>query len=358
MIFRIILFFTLLSIPGILTAQTSAFADSIRIAYAIPELGYAVVSSTEILEVHTLGVKQIGTDRAAEPDDRFRIGSNTKAITGFIAALLVKEGKISWDTPFFDLYPELKAKSDPAYHDLTLLNLLSFRTRLYAWTYTNAKPKKRQFKGDEAQQRYEFTRWFFRQPPVADTLREMHFSNLGYVAAGLMLEQVTGKSYKQLVEELGTRVGIHFYFGNPNTTDPSQPWGHDKDLNPEPPGDSYKLNWLLPAGNITLSLPDYAKFIQLQLQGLAGQSTLLPQEAFEFLFSGLPGWSVGWNTLAYPDGRTYSFNAGNPGTFLSKVFVFPQIDRAFIVLTNAQTDAAEYGIDVLLEELYEPYILK
>jgi CubicO group peptidase (beta-lactamase class C family) len=355
MIRRICLLSFLLALFSVTNAQsTLAFADSIRKAYHIPEIAYAVVSSTGIYEMQTIGIKKINTTRVAEATDKFRIGSNTKAITGFIAALLVKQNKITWDTKFFDLYPELKAKSKKVYYNVTLLNLLSFRTKLFPYTYTYAEPTKKQFTGNEDEQRYQFTKWFFQQEPVAGE-DSIHFSNLGYVAAALMLEKVSGKIYKQLVADLGTQLNIHFDFGAPNATNSLQPWGHDKDLKPEAPADNYKLNWLLAAGNITLSLPDYVKFIQLQLQGLAGQSKLLSKEEFEFLHYGLYKFAVGWFWLKNEDGQSYSYNIGNPGTFLSKVYVFKDIDKAYILLSNAQSPDTDKGLSTLFNELERKY---
>ena len=331
------------------------FADSIRIAYHIPEIAFAVVSADSVHEMRTIGYKKINSNLAATIYDRFRIGSNTKAITGFIAALLVKEGKITWETKFFELYPELKAKSDPAYHDLTLLNLLSFRARLFPYTYTYARPAKNQFKGNEEKQRYQFATWFFQQKPVGkrDTII---FSNLGFIAAGLMLEKASGKTYEQLVKDLGSQLDIRFAFGQPNTENSSQTWGHDEHLKPEAPGDSYKLNWLLPAGNINVSLPDYTKFIQLQLRGLQGKSTLLSKDEFNFMHYGLSKFSVGWFWETDENGRIFSYNVGNPGTFLSKVYIFNKENKAFILLCNVQNDEAEEGIDNLYDHLKKMYI--
>lgn len=334
--------------------NTIAFADSIRKVYHIPELAYAVVSSNQVYELQLLGVKKINTSIPAEPNDKFRIGSNTKAITGFIAAQLVKQKRINWDTRFFDLFPELKAKSNPAYYHVTLLDLLTFRARLFPYTYTYNEPTKDQFTGDEEAQRYQFTAWYFQQKPVKSK-KGISFSNLGYIAAGQMLEKVSGKPYKELVTDQGTQLGINFGFGNPNSMDTLQPWGHDKNLIPEPPGDNFKLNWLLPAGNINCSLPDYAKFIQLQLQGLLGQSELLTKEEFSFLHFGLTKFSVGWFWSKEEKNQTYSYNIGNPGTFLSKVFVFKDIDKAFILFANAQTEDSDKGLDVLYAELRRKY---
>ena len=330
------------------------FADSIRKAYKIPELGYAIVSSDSVYELDVAGYKQLGANTLADKKDLFRIGSNTKAITGFIAAMLVKEGKLSWDTKFFDLFPELKAASRKEYSDLTLLNLLSFRGRLYPYTYTNDVPVKGQFTGTEDKQRYQFATWFLKHQPVSSK-DSIHFSNLGYVAAGLMLEKASGKSYKQLVTELGNKLDIDFRFGQPNMLDSTQPWGHDADLRPEPPADNYKLNWLLPAGNICVNLPDYVKFIQLQLQGLTGRSALLTKEQFEFLHFGLARFSVGWFWDTDDAGQKFSHNTGNPGTFLTSVYVYKDLDKAFILFSNAQTDAASEGMELIYDEMKRRY---
>jgi CubicO group peptidase (beta-lactamase class C family) len=348
-------FFLFLISSSILQSQPNKhFVDSIRTTLHIPELAYAVVSSDKIYEMQALGYKQINTKKTAALTDKFRIGSNTKIITGFIAALLVKEGKIKWDTRFFDLFPELKAGSDPAHYSMTLLDLLSFRTRLYSYTYYYEKPEQKDFTGDEAQQRYQFTTWFLKEPAVPDT-SIIHISNLSYIAASLMLERVSGKPYKQLVRDLGKKLDIDFNFGQPNSLDNLQPWGHNKDLIPEPPGDSYKLNWLLPAGNINVNLPDYVKFIQLQLKGLKGESDLLTAEEFNFLFTGLPEFAIGWFMNKDQQGHVLYTHTGNPGSFLSKVMVCKETNKAYILLFNAQTEEGYTALDILSDHLLNTY---
>ena len=343
--------FILLIFTTLLQAQPhTAFVDSIRKVYHIPEIAYARVSSNNIFEIKALGNTKINSAHPASLTDKFRIGSNTKSVTAFIAALLVKEGKLKWDTRFYDLFPELMATSDPMHHSLTLIDLLSMRTHLYSYTYYYDKPEQKDFSGDESQQRYQFLSWCLKQPAVSDT-GSIHFSNLGYVAAALMMEKVSGKSYKQLVLELGKKLDIDFQFGQPNSTDSLQPWGHNKDLVPEPPGDSYKLNWLLAAGNINVSLPDYVKFIQLQLKGLKGESTLLSAQEFHFLHYGLPRVSLGWFWEKDDEGNIWSTHTGNPGTFLTQVTLCKDKNIATLVFMNAQTPDSENAIEILTAEL-------
>ena len=346
----------LLLLTGNTLAQnTIAFADSIRKEYRIPELNYAVVSADSVYELQALGTRKVNTDFIATINDRFCIGSNTKAITGFIATQLVKAGKLSWYTKFFDLFPEMKNDNNKPYQDLTLLELLAFRANLSPYTYTNEIPTQDQFTGSEDTQRYQFAKWFFDQEPV-NSDAPIIFSNLDYVAAGLMLERASGKSYKTLVNELGANLGITFGFGRPNVYDSLETWGHDAHLIPEAPAtDNYRLNWLQAAGNINITLPDYIKFIQLQLKGLAGKSDVLPQKTFMFLHYGLPQFSVGWFSDVDSANGRYSYNEGNPGTFLSKVYVFKDINRAFIIFSNVQSDRAEIGMDALFDYLVDEY---
>ena len=68
-------------VPIAQAQRLKPFADSIRLAYKIPELGYAVVSRDSVIELDVAGVKKWGANLAAEKNDLFRIGSNTKAIT-------------------------------------------------------------------------------------------------------------------------------------------------------------------------------------------------------------------------------------------------------------------------------------
>ena len=349
-------FFVLFSFNSIARCQDLAhFADSIREAYLVPELVYAVVSADSIFEMHALGNKRVGAQLPADINDRFRIGSNTKAITGFIAARMVKNGDLSWDTKFFDKFQELRSKSNEGYFDMTLLDLLTFRTGLIKYTYTDSLPLKEQFSGTEYFQRYGFMQWVLQRPPVPHAKHALCFSNPGYTLAGFMEERAGAKSYQILVSELGNELGIDFGFGPPNATDTLQPWGHDANLIPEPPADNYKLNWLMAAGNLNVSMPGYVKWIQLQLNGLQGKSTLLTQKEFEFLHFGRPEFAVGWFWEKNRAKHKVSHNTGNPGTFLSYIYVDKDADKAIIIFSNAQTAKADEAFGLLIDEIKSKY---
>lgn len=332
------------------------FIDSVRLIHQIPALAVGVTTADQILLQDVSGSAKLRGGENITAGARFRLGSNTKAVTGLIAAILVKQKKISWDTRFFDLFPALKAGAKFEYHHLTLLDLLSFRTRLMRWTYTNPLPSPEQLHGNEEEQRLQFVQWILAQEPVATT-GEFSFSNPAYVLAGLMLEKCSGKTYKTLVSELGGLTGVTFGFGQPNQSDSlHEPWGHGADLVPEPPRENARLNWLLPAGNLNISLADYTKFMRFLLRGAQGREKLLSQKEFVFLFEGLPGFSVGWFRGIDEHDQTFEYHIGNPGTFLSKVYVYRKQGIAFILFSNCQSEEADQGMDRVYEKLKATYL--
>jgi len=363
---KVIILIAILLISNPISAKNQSLqytAETIRKEYNIPELGYAIVSADSIFELNCLGFKRSGSSMAAESDDRFHLGSNTKAITGFIAALLVKQNKIHWNTKFFDFLPALKEGSNPAYHNMTLLDLMTHRGGLPPFTdgeeYPN--PIVGKFKGDVSTQRYQFVKWVLTLAPVKSA-EKVSYSNAGYSAAALMLEKASGKTWENLVLDLGEKLGLDFGFSWPNIHDSSQPWGHwgveDNKLIPTPPTDSYRICWVEPAGDINMSIMDYAKFVQLQLQGLKGQSLLLTKEEFEFIHYGVPEsdhYSIGWTWAINKKGHHISAHNGSAETFYCYAYIINEIDRAYIVLANCGSEQANKGVRKLLMAIMEKY---
>lgn len=98
-----------------------ALINEIRVKRKIPMVGVAVIKADSLLYMKALGSRRVeDTELNATPDDYVHIASNAEAMTGFIAGKLVEEGIISWDTKFFELFPQWKSKANPAFGDMTL----------------------------------------------------------------------------------------------------------------------------------------------------------------------------------------------------------------------------------------------
>jgi D-alanyl-D-alanine carboxypeptidase len=338
--------------------RLEADADRIRTSFSIPEMGYVVVSADSILEVRTLGFKRADAQTPAEPGDRFHLGSCTKAITGLIAGVMVGRRQIAWHTRFFDLCPEIERESNIAYRDMTLVDLLSHRAWLQPLTEDEEFPTRDRFEGSVSDQRYKFVAWALTLAPV-ETEEKHSYSNAGYSAAAVMLERASGKSWEALVRDLGEELELDFQFSWPNTADVSQPWGHrnvNGELTPTSPGDDYDLHWVEPAGDINMSITDYARFLQMQLRGLRGDGPLLSQQEYEFLHSGMPDhYSIGWAWGVNNKGHLVSAHTGSADTFWCYSRVIKEVDRAYAVFANCGSEACDAGVRKLLVRLMEEY---
>ncbi len=346
---------------AVYTQGLKKYADSLRVAKQIPELAFAVISADSILELQVLGFHRADIQNEqtkATRADYFHLGSNTKAITGFIAAYLVENKQIEWTTKFFDLFPEWKKKCNPAYYDITLANLLSHRARIQPYTNGLAYDELPDFKGNRQEQRKLFAQYILNEKPVKDTVNNYHYSNAGYSIAALMLEKVSGKTWEQLtVEILMTKLNIKVKFGWPNKINLNQPYGHwveNDTLREVPPDIKYSLAMGEPAGDISMTLPDYATFIQSNLQGLNGMDNVLKAKTYNYLHFGLADYSIGWANFTVNTDQL-SEHSGSAGTFFCYTLMDKSKNLAYIIIVNSATEGAQQGVFQLLEKLRKEY---
>ncbi|MBS0250735.1 MAG: serine hydrolase, partial [Proteobacteria bacterium] len=81
-------------------AETSldALLDPIRTKYALPSLAAAVEKNGMLVAVGAVGVRVAGTTIPVTVDDRYHLGSDTKAMTATLAGMMVEEGKLRWNS--------------------------------------------------------------------------------------------------------------------------------------------------------------------------------------------------------------------------------------------------------------------
>jgi CubicO group peptidase (beta-lactamase class C family) len=335
------------------------YADSIRRTEGIPELAYAVITSDSILGISFLGYHSVNLPDTASVTDRFHIGSNTKAMTAFTIAKYVEEKKLNWDTKFFDLFPEWKKGSDPAYYNITLKDLLSHRAGIPPFTEDEEGNTIPQFKGTKQEKRNQFGKYVLTLKPVAiDSNLKYTYSNAGYTLATLMLEKVTGKSWEDLVVKVFNKnLKLDVRFSWPDNQFRKDTWGHISEngkLIPLPSNTEYHINYMQPAGDINITLPDYIKFIQLNLDGLKGNNNYLTASTYNFIFKGLANYSMGWANIIEKD-KEFSAHSGTAGTYFSNVSIDRKKYIAYIIFANSATENTVDGIRLLMRRLKAKY---
>src|SRR5208282_3291668 len=61
-------------------------------------------------------------------DDRFHLGSCTKAMTATLVAMLVEEGKLNWTTTLGEVFADTVKPMHPAWEKVTLRQVLAHRS--------------------------------------------------------------------------------------------------------------------------------------------------------------------------------------------------------------------------------------
>src|SRR5688500_3066033 len=108
----------------------SSFLETHREKLELPALAAVVVRNDLVVSAGAVGERKTGSAATVSLNDRFHIGSCTKSMTALLAAALVREGKIQFNTPAAEVFPEWKLDGEK--REITLEMLLRNRSGLGA----------------------------------------------------------------------------------------------------------------------------------------------------------------------------------------------------------------------------------
>jgi len=339
-----------------------AWLAGLRGQHDIPALGAIVFRAETILARGLAGVRRSNAAAPVERDDRFQLGSNTKAITATVLASLVEEGKLSWSTTPADAFPELKETISPEFRAVTVDLLLSHHAGISGFEDTDAKDFKSipRSSGTPVERRAAFAAWVLRGKPAGPIGKGL-YSNGGYTIAAAIAERVTGRSWESLVRaRVFEPLGIAGSFAWSDAPDLNQPWGHfekrhgTKPIDPRDPGDRVPpIIW--PAGSVELSLEDDARFLQVHLAGLEGRDTkLLTAATIRHLHTSPVSppdkYALGWGLQDF-EGAPSSVHAGSAGAFYAITVLQPSRDLGVTVFANAGGERAASAVKEAVKSL-------
>jgi len=291
------------------------------------------------------GVVRNDSDEPVRLTDKYHLGSNTKAVTSFLAFRLIEKGEIKLNTKFVDLFPELNGEIRSDYVNITLGDLMSHNAGIRPYTSGMAVNKIPTFAGTTTDKRLSFAKYAMSKKPA----KIGEYSNGGLLIASLMMEKASGKSYEELLDETFTELDLDYFIGFPNKENISQPWGHikeKKNLKALGPDDEYKLpDYFLPAGDLSMSIVDYAKFIQIHINGFLEKDSTLSKDSYKKLFYDKADYSYGWGNQINDKGNLV-FHDGSAGTYYCHTLISTTYNFALIIVMKSATDE-----DV--EELYK-----
>lgn len=168
---------------GLTRAMTQAMKDN-----AVPGIVILVRSPKGDFST-VLGTSEIGTNKPWSLDDHFRIGSNTKTMTGTVILQLAQEGKLALTDPVSKYIPGV-----PNGDKITIANLAEMRSGLYSYTSDAKFNETLDKEPKKAWTPAELLRIAFSHPINAAPDTEFEYCNTNTVLLGLIIEKVTGMS--------------------------------------------------------------------------------------------------------------------------------------------------------------------
>lgn len=332
--------------------------------FEVPGIAVAVVKDGKVVLAKGYGVRKLGEPAAVNEHTLFGIASNTKAFTSAALAILVDEGKISWDDPVTKHLPNFQLYDPYVTREMTIRDLLTHRSGLGLgagdllwWPPTD-------YSRDEIIRRFRFVK------PATSFRSRYAYDNVLYMIAGQIIPAVTGKSWEEFIRErifkpLGmteSNTSVSAFRAGDNIAIPHAPVdGHIEPIK------YINLDNVGPAGAINSNVTDLAKWVIVQLDGgtvpasdrtsrlfsqrqsreMWSAQTITPvgdpPPPLAALKANFSAYGLGWGLTDYRGKKVVSHTGGLPG-YVSRVAMMPDLKLGVVVLTNQESGGAFQSI--------------
>lgn len=327
--------------------------EPIRQRYDLPAMAAAVIVDGDTIVWDATGLRKAGSKVEVTPNDKFHIGSCTKAMTATLIAILVEKDKLRWDITLSEAFPDMIDEMHHDYRNVTLRHLLDHRgglpSKYRSWPEGKSFTDMHNLEGSAMEQRLTYARMVLREESEARPGTEYIYSNAGYSIAGVIAEQSLKEPWESLMrtmlfEPLGMSTAGFGAMGTPGRID--EPWQHmikdDKLVSVEPGRLSGNPPVLGPGGTVHCSIRDWAKFVIEHLKGTRGAGILLKDETFALLHTpGFGGdYASGWVVTKrdWGGGKVLT-HAGSNNMSFAVVWMAPK--RGFAVLVASNQDGGD-----------------
>lgn len=332
--------------------RLDAYFGQARADWEVPGMAVAIVKDGQLVFSKGYGTRNVATGEPVDGNTLFAIASNTKAYTAAALAILVDEGKLSWGDKVHEYLPWFELYDPYVTQNMTITDLLTHRSGL------------KTFSGDliwwgTHYDREEVVRRARHCEPVYGFRERYGYNNIMYIAAGLVIEEVTGMSWEEFIRErflepLGmdrTVTSTRDLGGMVNVSAPH----NDVD------GEQVPIEWqnwdnVAPAGALISSVDDAVRWLIFQMdKGVTREGdTLIKAERFREMWSvvtpqGISAWSegmfpsnyfkgygLGWSIQDYLGHKVIGHGGGYDGFITNTTFV-PGENIGFAIFTNKNT---------------------
>jgi CubicO group peptidase (beta-lactamase class C family) len=316
----------------------------------LPSVNAAVFRDGEVIWSQALGLADVDAAVGATPDTQYRVGSITKTFTAAAVLQLRDQGRVTLETTIGEIVPDCPHPGP------------SVRRLLAHLSGIQREPAGEVWESLELPERDEMLARLDEAEQVLDPGRHWHYSNLGYVLLGELVERVSGLPYREYVAERLLRpVGLAR-----TTFAPEEPASRGYFVHPfsdavraEPPVD---LRGTAAAGQLWSTASDLARwgsFLSVPDPEVLAPETAEEMRAVQALAEAerwLRGWGLGLELNRRGDRVWAGHGGAMPGHLASLVFrASERIGAVVLANTGAEFDPTGLALDLgeLLAE-HEP----
>ncbi len=329
--------------------EIDAYAEKTRQDWNVPGIAVAIVKDDKVIFAKGYGVRELGKTEKVDENTLFAIASNSKAFTTASLAILIDEKKLSWDDKVVKYLPEFQLYNPYVTSELTIRDLVSHRSGLdtfsgdLLWYETT-------YSADEILRRVHFLK------PKSSFRSQFGYQNLMFIAAGKVIERVSGKTWSQFVtERILTPLGMSRTTTSVKSLKDNYSMPHNESGGKLRVLHLGNVDGASAAAGLNSSVADIAKWLRLQLgrgkvdgkqilsEPRAGEmwsaNTILGTNPFPVkdaptrLFSAV---GLGWFLNDYRGRKVVSHGGGLDG-MISQTAMMPEENLGLVVLTNSET---------------------
>ncbi|MGV9305596.1 serine hydrolase domain-containing protein [Nonomuraea sp. NPDC003727] len=293
----------------------------------------------------TAGVADTATGRERRPQDRFRIGSTTKAFVATVVLRLAAEGRLDLDDTVEKWLPGLVRGNGHDGAAVTLRQLLGNTSGIHDYLQDQAAVNQHEYPTPEQLVRIAMT-----HPPVFRPGTSWGYSQTNYVLAGMVVERATGRT---LADEIAQRItgplglsGTYLPRADDLTIRGPHSLHYTRLNSPEPDAKIYDVTELntspfWAAGGMISTAGDLNRFFRALLGG-----RLLPPAQQREMFTTVPtkdwipgtAYGLGVSSMKLPCGTTVWGMGG--AIFGSWSYTYGTRDGSRVLATNVNGDWA------------------
>src|SRR5262245_6692186 len=341
--------------------------------FEVPGLAVAVVKDGKVAIVKGYGVRKLGEPAPVDERTLFGIASNTKAFTAAALAILVDDGKISWDDPVTKHLPGFQMYDPYVTREMTVRDLLTHRSGLGLGAGDLMFFPPTTFTREEIVARLRYIK------PATSFRSKYAYDNVLYLVAGQVVAAVSGKSWDDFIKE---RIFAPLGMTASNTSVKDlRPGGnfvspHQKVEGRLQPVPYMNIDNTAPAGSINSNVAEMARWVIAQLDegaingGQNGNRRLFSQRQTREMWSaqtpiavGNPppplsalranfsAYGLGWGLSDYRGHKAVSHSGGLAG-MVSRVRMIPELKLGIVVLTNQEAGGAMEAISYHIIDHY------